>query len=103
MLFSGPYRLPVLPVAPLEPDEEPLEADPLPGCCWRSLLTAPEPLALPEPLMPLLLPERAPLSLLPLLAFRPWLSPHAERANAIAAAITPIVSFFMVAPSRRLG
>jgi hypothetical protein len=102
------YLLPVPPAAPLEPlepdalpdapPEAPLEA--LPDC-WRSLLIVLEPLALPEPLRPplALLPERAPLSLLPLLAFRPWLSPHAERANAIAAAITPIESLFMISPS----
>jgi hypothetical protein len=51
------------------------------------------------PLLPLA-PERAPLSLLPLLALRPWLSPQAERASAIAAAITPIVMLFMIAPFR---
>ena len=106
----GPYLLPLLPpAAPLEPEVEPdapplgledapLEAEPLPDC-WR-WVALPEPLALPDPLIPLPAPERAPLSLLPLLAFRPWLSPHAERASAIAAAITPIVSFFMIAPSK---
>jgi hypothetical protein len=100
-LLFGPYRLPEPLAAPPELDEPP-EALPLPGC-GRSLLTPPEPLALPEPLIPLLpvLPERALLSLLPLLALPGRLpSPHAESANAIAAAITPIESFFMIAPSR---
>jgi hypothetical protein len=89
----------VEPAAPLPGlDDAPLEADPLPGC-WRCMEPL-EPLALPEPLIPLLLlPDRAPLSLLPPLAFRPWLSPQAERAKAIAATITPIESFFMIAPS----
>lgn len=97
LCFSGPYRLPLDPVAPLEPAaapelDAPLEAEPFPGC-WRPL-RLPEPLALPEPLMPL--PERALLSLLPLLAFRPWLSPHADRASAIVAATMPIESLFMM-------
>lgn len=95
-----PYRLPLDPVAPLEPADPPeldapLEAEPLPDC-WRPL-RLPEPLALPEPLRPL--PERALLSLLPLLpllALRPWLSPHADRASAIAAATMLIESLFMM-------
>ena len=102
MLFEA-YLLPVPPVEPADPPAAPLEDEPLdaePLLDGRSFVMLPEPLALPDPLGPLAAPERAPLSLLPLLALRPWLSPHAERANAIAAAITPIVTLFMIAPSK---